>query len=346
MADWSRGELSKALQRNAKHEASLSNISDPLLSAEQNVFPAVNVHAVKTPERTTAAAFPRYAAGEVLADSASLRWKGLFVRRYRSPRVAYRFLVPATPEPLVSCSVAGSAEFLERDIGGAWLTRQIGPGHIFVTRSKTPYEVRFSSRPGEELEIIQVHVAVDQFLAALEATHPGRADQVEVLDFFGRDEALAHLCFVCAEMLFTRTPGKSKRVAALTQFFAAYLAEKYTRATADKPLFHGGLPIARLRKVEDYVSEHLVENISVQKLAELVELSPFHFSRVFKESTGMSPLRFVVRERITRGQQLIRETSRSLIEIALEVGYTSPSSFSKVFRRVTGVTPMEFRDSL
>jgi AraC family transcriptional regulator len=67
---------------------------------------------------------------------------------------------------------------------------------------------------------------------------------------------------------------------------------------------------------------------------------------VFKENTGMSPLQFVVRERITRAQQLIRETSRSLIEVALEVGYTSPSHFTKVFRRVTGVTPTEFRDSL
>jgi AraC family transcriptional regulator len=60
----------------------------------------------------------------------------------------------------------------------------------------------------------------------------------------------------------------------------------------------------------------------------------------------MSPLQFVTRERITRAQQLIRETSRSLIEIALEVSYTSPSSFSKVFRRITGVTPTEFRSSL
>jgi len=301
---------------------------------------------VKTPDRTTAAAFPRYAAGEVLADSASLHWNGLFVRRYRCPRVADRFLVPATPEPLISCGLAGSAQFLERDIGGVWLTRQIGPGHIFVTRSKTPYEVRFSSRPGEELEIIQVHIAVDQFLAALEAVYPGKADQVEVLDFFGCDEALAHLCFVCAEMLSARTPGKSRRIVALTQFFAAYLAEKYTGPAAEKPVFHGGLPIRQLRKVEDHVRDHLAEEVRLEKLAELVELSPFHFSRVFKESTGMSPLQFVVRERITRAQQLIRETSRSLIEIALDVGYASPSHFAQVFRRVVGVTPTEFRSAL
>jgi AraC family transcriptional regulator len=299
-----------------------------------------------TPERTTAAAFPRYAAGEVLADNASLPWPGLYVRRYRFPRVVDRFLVPATPEPLISCGLAGSAEFREREIGEAWVTRQIRRGDIFVTRSKTPYEVRFSSRVGEELEIIQVHVAVDQWLASLEAVYPGKADQVEVIDFFGRDEALAHLCFACAEMLSEGAPGKSKRVADLTQLLASFLVEKYTDAASEKPDFRGGLPIRQLRKVEDYVRDLLAEDISVEALAELVDLSPFHFSRVFKHATGMSPLQFVTRERITRAQQLIRETSSSLIEIALEVSYTSPSSFSKVFRRITGVTPTEFRSSL
>ena len=92
--------------------------------------------------------------------------------------------------------------------------------------------------------------------------------------------------------------------------------------------------------------EQLAEDISVEALAELAELSPFHFSRVFKQATGMSPLQFVTRERIARAQQLIRETSHSLIEIALEVGYTSPSHFAQIFRRVVGVTPTEFRKTL
>ena len=301
---------------------------------------------MNTPERTTAAAFPRYAAGDALADSASLQWTGLFVRRYRFPRVVDRFLVPATPEPLISCGLAGAAEFREREVGEAWVTRQIGRGDLFVTRSKTPYEVRFSSPVGQELEIIQVHVAVDRWLASLEALYPGKSDQVEVTDFFGRDEALAHLCFACAEMLSAGTPGKSKRVADLTPLLASFLAERYTDAAVEKPDFQGGLPIRQLRKVEDHVSEHLAEEICVEALATLTELSPFHFSRVFKQATGMTPMQFVTRERINLAQRLIRETSRSLIEIALEVGYTSPSYFAKVFRRVTGVTPTEFRSSL
>ena len=92
---------------------------------------------VKTPERKSAAAFSRYAAGAPLQDSAALGWEGPYVRRYRFPCVVDRFLVPATPEPLISCGIAGSAEFQEREVDGEWVTRKIGKGHIFVTRSKT-----------------------------------------------------------------------------------------------------------------------------------------------------------------------------------------------------------------
>lgn len=299
-----------------------------------------------TPERSTAAEFPRYLTGEVVADSLDLHWHGLYARRWRLPRVTDRFLVPATPEPHISCNLSGTAEFHERDVGGAWITRQIRAGDLFVTRSRTPYEVDFRSPPGQELDNLSLHIAVEPFLAALEARYPGRANRVEVVDYFGRDEILWPICLTCAELLAARVPGKSPRVAALTQLFAAHLAEKYTSTPAQAPVHRGGLPIHQLRKVEDYVSEHLAEEISIEALARLVELSPSHFSHVFKESTGMTPLQFVTRQRMTRAQQFIRETSRSLIEIGLEVGYTSPSHFAQVFRRVVGVTPTAFRSSL
>jgi len=299
-----------------------------------------------TPDRSTAAAFPRYLTGEVVADSVALQWPGLFARRWRFPRVVDRFLVPATPEPHISCTLRGTAEFRERDVGGAWTIRKIHVGDHFVTRSRTPYEVDFQSPSGQELDVLSVHIAVEPFLSALEARYPGKADRVEVADFFGHDEILWPVCLTCAELLAARVPGKSPRVAALTQLFAAHLVEKYTSTPLKTPVYRGGLPIHQLRKVEDYVAAQLAEEISIEALAELVELSSSHFAHVFKETTGMTPLQFVTRQRITRAQQLIRETSRNLIEIGLEVGYTSPSHFAQVFRRVVGVTPTEFRSSL
>jgi AraC family transcriptional regulator len=301
---------------------------------------------VPTPERTSAAAFARYTADRPLQDSAALHWDGLFVRRYRFPCLVERFLVPATPEPLISCGLAGSAEFQEREVSGQWITRRIGPDHIFVTRSTTPYEVEHTSEPGEELETVQIHVAVEPFLAALEEAHPGKAHTMEIADFFGYDPALASLCRMAAQMLAERVPGSSQRVQVLTHLFAAYLAEKYAEAAAEKPDFRSGLPVWQLRKVQDHVHGHLAEELDVEQLAEVAGLSPAHFSRVFKQATGLSPLQYVTRQRVTLAQQLIRETSRSLIEIGLEVGYESPSHFAKIFRQVTGVTPTAFRKDL
>jgi AraC family transcriptional regulator len=122
---------------------------------------------MKTPERTTAEVFPRYLGGEVLADSTMLKWPGLFARRYRFPRVVGGFLVPATAEPLITCHLSGSAEFQERDIGGAWVPRQVRRD-ILVTGSKTPYESRWPSplALGAEIDVIHIHLAVDQCLAA------------------------------------------------------------------------------------------------------------------------------------------------------------------------------------
>lgn len=302
---------------------------------------------VNIPDQTTAAAFPRYSVGTVLADSALLRWPGLYVRRTRFPRVVDRLLVPATAEPLIVCVVRGTAEFRERDSEEhEWVSRDLRPGAIFVTRSRLPYEVHWTSAPGQELDVMIIHVALDQHLAALQTIYPGQAGEVEVVDFFGFDEALANLCFACAEMLKNRVPADSRRLARLTELMAVYLAESYTDMVPKLAQDRGGLPIRQLRKVEDYVSQHLDREITVETLAELVELSPFHFSRVFKQTTGVSPLKFVTQERIALAQQMIRETSRSVIDIGLQVGYPNPSHFAQVFRRVAGVTPTEFRSTL
>jgi AraC family transcriptional regulator len=240
---------------------------------------------MKAPERTTAEVFPQYIGGEVLADSATLNWPGLFVRRYRFPRVVDGFFVPATAEPLIAGIIAGSAEFEEREIGGTWLPTRARCGDLLVTRSKTPYELRWRSPLGAEIDLIHIHLGVEQCFAAFEVVYGDKAGAVEVTEFFGRDQTLSRLSLACADMLSTRTPGNSKRVAAFAHFLAVYIAEKYTNIAAERPDYRGGLPIARLHKVEDYVRAHLAESISIEKLAELAELSPFHFSRVFKQST-------------------------------------------------------------
>jgi hypothetical protein len=87
---------------------------------------------VKIPERTTAAAYPQHLKRQVVADSAALHWPGSFVRRYKLPRVVDRFLVPATPEPLISCQ--SNVSLLTGVSDGKWITPNLSLNNCGIFR--------------------------------------------------------------------------------------------------------------------------------------------------------------------------------------------------------------------
>ena len=89
----------------------------------------------------------------------------------------------------------------------------------------------------------------------------------------------------------------------------------------------------------------LDEGISVGKLAAVVKMSESHFSRLFKGNTGFSPSQYFIRLRMSKAQELLRETTKHIIEIGMDVGYTSPSHFAHVFRKETEISPHEYREN-
>jgi AraC family transcriptional regulator len=83
----------------------------------------------------------------------------------------------------------------------------------------------------------------------------------------------------------------------------------------------------------------------LSQLAEVVRLSPFHFSRAFKQSFGLPPLRYVTSRRIERAKTLLTGDT-SITQVGLAVGFGETSSFTTAFRRHTGITPTAFRRGL
>jgi len=75
-------------------------------------------------------------------------------------------------------------------------------------------------------------------------------------------------------------------------------------------------------------------------------MSPFHFARLFRRSTGVPPHRFVLRMRIERASSLLAARELSIAQIARRIGFRSPSHFSTVFRRISGATPRAYRARL
>jgi AraC family transcriptional regulator len=108
-------------------------------------------------------------------------------------------------------------------------------------------------------------------------------------------------------------------------------------------LTRGGLAVWRQRMVAAYVEQHLTEPIPLTSLAKLVNLSSYHFCRVFKQSFGVSPGRYHMTRRIERAKALLGDPTRSVTQVALAVGYKETSSFSVAFRKVTGTTPTKYR---
>jgi len=100
---------------------------------------------------------------------------------------------------------------------------------------------------------------------------------------------------------------------------------------------------ARLRRVLDYISVHLADEITVAELARVSGLSTFHFARMFTFVVGISPNRYVSRLRLEQAMADVAAGKLSLAQIAFKSGFSSQASFTRAFRRATGITPGEYR---
>ena len=105
----------------------------------------------------------------------------------------------------------------------------------------------------------------------------------------------------------------------------------------------GDLPVCRLRRVTQYIEDNLHRGLRLAELSAHVHMSPYHFARLFKRSTGTPPHRFVLRRRIDRATTLLTTGELSIGEVARLVGFQTTSHFTTVFRRITGATPSAYR---
>ncbi len=108
----------------------------------------------------------------------------------------------------------------------------------------------------------------------------------------------------------------------------------------------GGLAAWQQRVVAGYIEEHLAEQIPLATLAQLARLSPYHFSRAFKQSFGVPPHRFHTQRRIEHAKALLADRALSVTDIGLALGFSETSSFTAAFRKITGLTPSRYHRSI
>jgi AraC family transcriptional regulator len=234
--------------------------------------------------------------------------------------------------------------------GRARHTRQVGPrqgsgtsvaGKVFATSAMTPVAWSWSG----PAEMINVWITPERLNHVLVVEGEGDRGPVELLDRFCIDDPLLAQLGVAL-----RAQGGSPRpfcrlmLAGLVSTLVAHIGQHHSnRGAAAMATRSGGLSPAHLKLVLDHIDAHIAEEIGLDELAALTGKSPCHFLRCFKQSTGISPHRYVTQRRIDHACKLLVAAELSLVEIALACGFADQSHFGRVFRRERDQTPMAYR---
>jgi AraC family transcriptional regulator len=221
---------------------------------------------------------------------------------------------------------------------GVWDANQVQAGMVAIMRRDV--EIQSALPSGEfPLMLLQLdssklqHFAPDQILAIDSSSN---APQIT------NDQGLAAL--MMAMRAEVREGCSSGRLYAesISLALLAYLAAKYATPRFEEDRA-ARLSPAQKRSIVDHIRANLANDIAVSEVAALVQMSPSHFARVFKATFGVTPYRYVMRQRIEEAKGMLASKKLSASQVATEFGFSSQSHFVKVFRQFTGVTPKQFK---
>ncbi|MEM7064171.1 MAG: AraC family transcriptional regulator [Cyanobacteria bacterium P01_B01_bin.77] len=214
-------------------------------------------------------------------------------------------------------------------------------GDISITPANTPLFVRWE---GDE-HCLQIQLS-DRFVKSVaQETLEQDCDRIHLIpEFQTRTPQLESISMM---LLNERQQETTSRlyIDSLANILAVNLLRQHATTKARLPVYEGGLPQRQLLHVLDYIDAHLAEDIKLADLARLLDMSQFHFSRLFKQSLGVSPYQYLLQQRVERAKRLLKQTDRLITNIALDCGFNSHSHLSKQFRQLTGMTPKAYRIS-
>ena len=213
-------------------------------------------------------------------------------------------------------------------------------GDMLITPANTPLFVQWE----RDENCLQIQLPTSFLKRVAEETLGKDGDRLTLVPTFqSRNQQLEAIATLLMAEVQQRQPNGALYLDSLANVLAMQLLRNYGTTSAQLPTYEGGLPTYQLNRVLDYIDAGLTEEIKLSNLAGLLGMSPFHFGRMFKQSTGISPHQYVIQQRLERAKHLLKNSDRAIIDIALDCGFTSHSHLSKQFRKVIGMTPRNFR---
>jgi len=233
----------------------------------------------------------------------------------------------------------GSYEASMITVGGntAYSRRTVGQASI------VPAGHQYSANWKEELEDLAIHL--DPEFIARQASELVQTDNVDLIAACEISDPLVHqIGRSLAAEVDAGAPAGSIYAESLVNTLVAHLLRHHSSAGEKFQNYLGGLPKHKLRRVTEFIDENLEHDLTLADLAEMAELSPFHFARSFKQATGSTPIQFLMQRRVDLAKRLLVENELPIVEIGLRAGFKNQSHFTTLFRKITAMTPKAYRN--
>jgi AraC family transcriptional regulator len=123
-----------------------------------------------------------------------------------------------------------------------------------------------------------------------------------------------------------------------------HLIKNYTTADFQGKTFTGGLSGNKLRRVTDFINDNLEQDLTLTEIAQVANLSHFHFARAFRKTMGITPQQYITNRRIEKAKELLAKSNLPIVEVGFQTGFKNQSHFTTLFRKFTSLTPKIWRE--
>ncbi len=274
-----------------------------------------------------------------LLSSQNLEWDGIYVQHHYQP--AWETPEYSYTQHMLLVHNAERAIQAERVLDGRRQSEQLGNGSIVIVPATASHQANWNQ------ENIFTLLFLEPTRLARVAHESIDVERVELIPQFAMFDPLIHqIGLALKSEIEWNGLGSRLYVDSLTTALSIHLLRSYSGRQQTLREYRGGLPQRKLQQALNYINEYLAQDLSLELIANAVDMSQYYFARLFKQSMGISPYQYVLQQRVERAKQLFITSPLSLAEIARQVGFSNQNQLTIQFRKFTGVTPLSYRRQL
>jgi AraC family transcriptional regulator len=290
-----------------------------------------------------------YIPGQTLLSSEPKNWHGFLLNLFSFPAYLEEALAPGVQDYTIGVQyngeLVGECNFNE----SGWKHREINTGRLIMYGPNQSINWHWNQLDKRDISLQMIGMYLQPEIltrTAIEALDV-ESRQIELLTQFNTtDNFIQQLFLALKHELEKGNPCGPLYAETAAQILSLHLLSKHCSINHKTPEYRGRMSKTSLQNVMEYIHTNAHQEISLESLALLAGLSSYHFLRLFKQSTGATPLQYIIRCRMEKAKELLAQTDLTIIEVALEIGYDSPTHFITLFKRHSGVTPSAYRKML